>query len=263
LEVDTESKFKLDIIQEYFRIIKSITRRFDIESAKIDSIAIIIGLLTGLVVGVYDRALQYSNALFGMQRGFSVHEFPYYYVIFIPALGGLLVGIISYFLIKKQYGVQGLIETVTLRGSRLNLVDTFLETFTSIITISSGGSLGKEAPGVLAGAGTGALVGRILKSPERQLQVLLGCGAAGGIAAAFCAPLAGVVFVVEVIYGELETSTFIPIAISSVFATLVSSTIFGIKPIQISSYMLVSPYKELMLYLVLGLCAGVISTMLI
>ena len=83
------------------------------------------------------------------------------------------------------------------------------------------------------------------------------------IAAAFCAPLAGVVFVVEVIYGELETSTFIPIVISSVFATLVFSTIFGIKPIQISSYMLVSPYKELMLYLVLGLCAGVISTMLI
>ena len=95
------------------------------------------------------------------------------------------------------------------------------------------------------------------------MLVLLGCGAAGGIAAAFCAPLAGIVFVVEVIYGELETSTFIPIAISSVFATLVSSTIFGIKPIQISSYMLVSPYKELMLYLVLGLCAGVISTMLI
>ena len=263
LEANTKSKFKLDIIQEYSRIIKSITRRFDIESAKIDSIAIIIGLLTGLVVGIYDRVLQYSNALFGMQRGFPVHEFPYYYVIFIPALGGLLVGLISYFLIKKQYGVQGLIETVTLRGSRLNLIDTFLETFTSIITISSGGSLGKEAPGVLAGAGTGALVGRILKSPEKQLQVLLGCGAAGGIASAFCAPLAGVVFVVEVIYGELETSTFIPIVISSVFATLVSSTIFGIKPIQISSYVLVSPYEELMLYLVLGLCAGVISTILI
>jgi len=202
-----------------------------------------------------------------MQRGFPVHEFPYYYVIFVPALGGLLAGLISYFLIKKQYGVQGLIETVTLRGSRLNLKDTILKTFTSIITISSGGSLGKEAPGVLAGAGTGtgtvAFVWKILKSPERQLQVLLGCGAAGGIAAAFCAPLAGIVFVVEVIYGELETSTFIPIVISSVFATLVSSTIFDMKPIKISSYVLVSPYEELMLYLVLGLCAGVISTILI
>lgn len=64
-----------------------------------------------------------------------------------------MVGIISYFLIKKQYGVKGLIETVTLRGSKLNLVDTLLGTFTSIITIIYGGSLGKEAPGVLAGTG--------------------------------------------------------------------------------------------------------------
>ena len=198
-----------------------------------------------------------------MQRGFSVHEFPHYYVIFMPALGGLIVGIISYFLIKKRYGVDGLIETVALRGAKLNLLDSFLEVFASIITISSGGSLGKEAPGILAGAGTGAFVGRILKSPEKQLQILLGCGAAGGIAAAFNAPLAGVVFVVEVIYGELETKTFIPIVISSVFATLVSSTVFGVQILQIPSYVLVSPYKEFVLYLILGLLAGIVSTILI
>lgn len=263
MEVNEKSKFRSHSILEYSRIKEYITRRFDTESAKINSIAIIIGLLTGLVIGVYDRALQYFSTLFGMQRGFSVHEFPPYYVIFMPALGGLIVGIISYFLIKKRYGVDGLIETVALRGAKLNLLDSFLEVFASIITISSGGSLGKEAPGILAGAGTGAFVGRILKSPEKQLQILLGCGAAGGIAAAFNAPLAGVVFVVEVIYGELETKTFIPIVISSVFATLVSSTIFGVKIIQIPSYVLVSPYKEFVLYLILGLLAGIVSTILI
>ncbi|MFZ2497920.1 MAG: chloride channel protein [Methanosarcina sp.] len=263
MEVNEKSKFRSHSILEYSRIKEYITRRFDTESAKINSIAIIIGLLTGLVIGVYDRALQYFSTLFGMQRGFLVHEFPPYYVIFMPALGGLIVGIISYFLIKKRYGVDGLIETVALRGAKLNLLDSFLEVFASIITISSGGSLGKEAPGILAGAGTGAFVGRILKSPEKQLQILLGCGAAGGIAAAFNAPLAGVVFVVEVIYGELETKTFIPIVISSVFATLVSSTIFGVQIIQIPSYVLVSPYKEFVLYLILGLLAGIVSTILI
>ena len=264
MEVNTKFKFRFRSLSEYSRIREYITRRFDTESTRINSIAILIGLLTGLVIGVYDRgydrALQYFNTLFGMQRGFSVHELPHYYVIFMPALGGLIVGLISYFLIKKRYGVDGLIETVALRGSRLNLIDSFLEVFASIITISSGGSLGKEAPGVLAGAGTGAFLGRILKSPERQLQILLGCGAAGGIAAAFSAPLAGVVFVVEVIYGELDTKTFIPIVISSVFATLVSSTVFGIKTLQISSYLLVSPYREFGLYLLLGLLAGIVST---
>lgn len=262
MEVKPESRFRFRSIKEYPRIAEYIAR-FDTEVTRVNSIAILIGLLTGLVIGVYDRALEYSNTLFGMQQGFSLHEFPHYYVIFMPALGGLVVGIISHFFIKKNYGVGGLIETVTLRGAKIRLKDAFLEVFTSIITISSGGALGKEAPGVVAGAGTGSFVGKILKSPERQLQVLLGCGAAGGIAAAFSAPLAGVVFVVEVIYGELETKTFIPIVISSVFATLVSSTLFGIKPIEISSYQLVSPYKEVGLCLILGLLAGVISTILI
>ena len=144
MEVNEKSKFRSHSIREYSRIKEYITRSFDTESAKINSIAIIIGLLTGLVIGVYERALQYFNTLFGMQRGFSVHEFPPYYVIFMPALGGLIVGIISYFLIKKRYGVDGLIETVALRGARLNLLDSFLEVFASIITISSGGSLGKR-----------------------------------------------------------------------------------------------------------------------
>jgi CIC family chloride channel protein len=262
LEVKPESRFRFLSIKEYPRLTEYISR-FDTEATRVNSIAILIGLLTGLVIGVYDRALQYSNTLFGMQQGFSLHEFPHYYVIFIPALGGLVVGIISHFFIKKNYGVGGLIETVTLRGAKIRLKDAFLEVFASIITISSGGALGKEAPGVVAGAGTGAFVGRILKSPERQLQTLLGCGAAGGIAAAFSTPLAGVVFVVEVIYGELETRTFIPLVISSVFATLVSSTLFGVKILQISSYQLVSPYKELGLCLILGLLAGIVSTTLI
>ena len=263
MEINPESRYRFHNIKEYPRIMEYITRRFDTEATRVNSIAIIIGLLTGLVIGVYDLTLQYSSVFLGMQQGYSLHQFPYYYVMFMPALGGLAVGIISHYLIKKKYGVQGLIETVTLRGARIKLGDVFLEVFTSIITISSGGALGKEAPGVLAGAGTGAFVGKILRSPERQLQILLGCGAAGGIAAAFSAPLAGVVFVVEVIYGELETRTFIPIVISSVFATLVSSTLFGINPIRISSYHLLSPYKELGLCLILGLLAGMVSTILI
>ncbi|MDW5550611.1 MAG: chloride channel protein [Methanosarcina sp.] len=253
----------LSIRKYYSSIRKYITRRFDIESAKINSIAILIGLLTGLVIGIYDRALLYFSTLFGMQRGFSVHELPSYYIMFMPALGGLIVGMISHFLIKRRYGVDGLIETVAVRGARLNLTDSLLEVFASIISISSGASLGKEAPGIVGGAWTGALVGRILKNQEKRLQILLGCGAAGGIAAVFSAPLAGVVFVVEVIYGELETSTFIPIVISSVFATLVSNSIIGIELLQIPAYSLVSPYRELGLYLVFGLLAGVVSTVLI
>ena len=97
-------------IWEFSRLKKYITRRFDIESAKINSIAILIGLLTELVIGIYDRALLYFSTLFGMQRGFSVHEFPPYYVVFMPALGGLIVGMISYFLMRSAMELMGLLK---------------------------------------------------------------------------------------------------------------------------------------------------------
>lgn len=80
MEVKPESRFGIHRIKEYPRLIEYISR-FDTEATRVNSIAILIGLLTGLVIGVYDRALQYSNTLFGMQQGFSLHEFPHYYVI--------------------------------------------------------------------------------------------------------------------------------------------------------------------------------------
>ncbi|MFY1112529.1 MAG: chloride channel protein [Methanosarcinaceae archaeon] len=263
MEDGPESKFRFHNVSEYHKLTEHIAQRFDTESTRVNSFAIVIGILTGLVIGLYDRALRYSSIFFGILEDLPTHDYTNYGIILVPAVGGLIVGLISHFMIKQHYGVEGLIETVTLRGAKIKPLYAFLEVFTSIITIGSGGSLGKEAPGILAGSGIGALVGRLAKSSERQLRILLGCGASGGIAAAFNAPLAGVVFVVEVIYGELETKTFIPIVISSVFATLISSTVFGIKPIQISHYELVNPYQELILYLVLGLLAGIVATVLI
>jgi len=263
LEDGPESKFRFHNVSEYHKLTEHIAQRFDTESTRVNSFAMVIGILTGLLIGLYDRALRYSSLFFGVSEGLPTHDYTDYWIILVPAVGGLIVGLISHFIIKHRYGVEGLIETVTLRGARIKPLYAFLEVFTSIITIGSGGSLGKEAPGILAGSGIGALVGKLAKSSERQLRILLGCGASGGIAAAFNAPLAGVVFVVEVIYGELETKTFIPIVISSVFATLISSTVFGIKPIQTSYYELVNPYQELILYLVLGLLAGIVATILI
>lgn len=263
MEDGPESKFRFHNVSEYHKLTEHIAQRFDTESTRVNSFAMVIGILTGLLIGLYDRALRYSSLFFGVSEGLPTHDYTDYWIILVPAVGGLIVGLISHFIIKHRYGVEGLIETVTLRGARIKPLYAFLEVFTSIITIGSGGSLGKEAPGILAGSGIGALVGKLAKSSERQLRILLGCGASGGIAAAFNAPLAGVVFVVEVIYGELETKTFIPIVISSVFATLISSTVFGIKPIQTSYYELVNPYQELILYLVLGLLAGIVATVLI
>ena len=213
-----------------------------------------------MIIVVYDRSIEICNLLFFG----SVTGSPHYYLIFLPAIGGLIVGIVAHLFIKtRRSDIEEVIEASALHGGRIKTKNAFLEVFLSIVSVGSGGSVGKEAPGVLAGAGVGSTIAQILKTPDRRLKTLLGCGASAGIAAAFNAPLAGVVFVVEVIIGELEARTFIPIVISSVFATLVSSLIFNVRPLQISYYELVSPLNESMLYLILGLLAGVVSVLLI
>lgn len=226
------------------------------DSVVSNSLALIVGILTGITIFLYDRSLTYSSYFFFEHNAGISH----YYVIFLPAIGGLLVGMISHYLMKKRrYSIENVIESTTLHGGKMQPRNVFLEVVSSLISLGSGASVGKEAPVVLAGAGIGSTLAQTLKIRGNRLKVLLGCGASAGIAAAFNAPLAGVVFSVEVILGELEASTFIPIVISSVFATLTSNVVFGVRPIQISQYQLVNPFQESFLYLMLGILAGLAS----
>lgn len=238
---------------------QSIIKWLSSESVFSNSLAVTVGVLTGIVIVLYDHALELSSELFFE----PVYNAQHYYVIFIPAIGGLLVGIISHRFMKKQrYSIDNVIESATLYGGKMQPRTVFLEVLSSVISLGSGASAGKEAPVVLAGAGIGSAFAQMLKMRGNRLKILLGCGASGGIAAAFNAPLAGVVFSVEVILGELEAATLVPIVISAVFATLVSNVIFGVRPIQISYYELISPVHEAILYLVLGLFAGLTAVVL-
>ncbi|WP_406660797.1 chloride channel protein [Methanolobus sp. ZRKC3] len=229
------------------------------ESIISNSLAVIIGLLTGIAIVIYDHAIEFSNqAFFG-----NIEGQPGYYVILLPALGGLLVGALFHLSRgTRRYDIEHVIEATTLHGGRISAKNAFMEVLASVISIGSGGSVGKEAPVVLAGSGIGSSIARTLKIHGNRVKILIGCGASGGIAAAFNAPLAGVVFAVEVILGELEAKTFIPIVISAVFATLISNVVFGVRVIQVSNYELVSPFYESLLYLGLGMLAGVISVVL-
>jgi CIC family chloride channel protein len=164
---------------------------------------------------------------------------------------------------KNRCGVAEVMEATALQGGKIKSKFAFYEVFLSMISICTGGSVGKEAPGVLAGTGVGATVANWMKSPDHRFRILIACGASGGIAAAFHAPLAGVVFVVEVILGELQARTLIPVVLSSVFSTLVTEIIFGIQPIQISYYGMESPFYEPTLYIIMGVLAGIVAAIFI
>jgi CIC family chloride channel protein len=194
-----------------------------------------VGLLTGFVAIGLAEAIHAVQALALGERGAPVDVLPFlprWRVLLVPALGGLLVGIVGRYLSRevRGHGVPEVMEAVALRGGRIRKRVVLTKSLASAITIGSGGSVGREGPIVHIGASVGSAVGQTLGLPADRLRTLTAAGAAGGIAAAFNAPIAGAFFALEVIARNFATPTFGPVVLCAVFATVVSRLYFGAAP---------------------------------
>ena len=183
---------------------------------------------------------------------------PWYRILFVPALGGLLVAPLV-FLVSREaqgHGVPEVMESVALKGGKIPPRVALVKSLASALTIGTGGSVGREGPVVHIGASLGSALGQVLRLPTSRLPTLVGCGVAGGIAAVFNAPIAGAFFALEVIMGNFAMPAFGPVMLSSVLATVVSRAHFGDHPaFLVPKYTLVSVW-ELPLYLLLGIACG-------
>jgi CIC family chloride channel protein len=186
---------------------------------------------------------------------------PWYLRILIPALGGLVVGPLVYFLAKeaKGHGVPEVMEAVALRSGIIRKRIVVVKSIVSAVCIGTGGSVGREGPIVQIGSAIGSSLGQVLRVSEDRIRTLVGCGAAAGIAATFNAPVAGSMFALEIILGDFGLATFSPIVISSVMATAVSRHFLGNSPaFLVPAYQLVSAW-ELPLYVILGFFCALVS----
>ncbi|MBN1280389.1 MAG: chloride channel protein [Candidatus Thermoplasmatota archaeon] len=182
-------------------------------------------------------------------------------VVLVPAIGGLIVGLLVFFFAKeaKGHGVPEVMEAVAVRGGKIRPRVAVVKTIASSVCIGSGGSTGREGPIIQIGAAVGSAIGQLLSLPPGGVKILLACGATAGIAATFNTPIAGVIFAIELILFELKTKSFIPLVISSVTATIISRIFLGQEPaFPIPIYHFISPY-ELAFYLLLGLLAGIVA----
>lgn len=145
------------------------------------------------------------------------------YLVF-PALGIFITGWVVRNLVRDDisHGVTRILYAFAKRNSRIKLHNTYSSVLTSSITIGFGGSVGAEAPIVYTGAAIGSNLGRFFKVEPRTLMLLLGCGAAAAISGIFKAPIAGLVFTLEVLMLDLTMTSVLPLLISSVTAVTVS-----------------------------------------
>ncbi|RLI82520.1 hypothetical protein DRP07_05080 [Archaeoglobales archaeon] len=233
---------------------------------KFNLLAIITGVTCGFIAIGFRYLIFGFNDLFFSGLGSAMGFISPYYLILIPAIGGIFVGFLTYYFAPeaKGHGVPEVMNAVALQGGRIRPRVVAVKALASSICIGSGGSAGREGPIVQMGSATGSTIAQLLRLTPYQTKILVACGAAGGIAGTFNTPIAGVLFSLELIIRELKIRSFTPIVISSVFATIVSRIFLGFLGIktafvfEVPPYTLKTPY-EIVFYLFLGLLAGAVA----
>ena len=231
-------------------------------------VAVIIGVVGGFgAVGIQFSIKFFQKIFWGSWQPDLVYlkTLPVLVKIGVPTGGGLLVGLIVYYVAReaKGHGVPEVMEAIALKNGIIRPRVVIAKLFASAICIGSGGSVGREGPVIQIGSSIGSTVGQFLGVTAQRVKIFVACGAAAGIAAAFNAPIAGALFSVEIILGDFGVAQFSPIVISSVMATVVSRHFLGDFPaFEVPHYHLVSAF-ELIPYAVLGLLAGLVSLLFI
>ena len=186
------------------------------------------------------------------------------YVIIIPAIGGLLVGPLVYFFAReaKGHGVPEVMEAVALKGGRIRPRVAIVKSLASALSIGSGGSVGREGPIVQIGSALGSSLGQLLNLSEDRVRNLVACGAAGGIAATFNSPIAGVIFALEIFLGEFTIHGFSSVVISSVAASVIGRIAFGdIPAFSIPTEYGIASLWEYIFFPILGVLAALFGVL--
>lgn len=223
---------------------------------------LVLSIVTGLVVGL---AAVILKTLIGLiQRGLgdvfggALNGVVYY--ILLPGVGMLLAMVFCKYIIKDNigHGVTKALQAVSRHDSRIKPHNTWSSVLASSVTIGFGGSVGAEAPIVYTGAAIGSNFARRAGMSYRSMTILLGCGAAAAVAGIFKAPLAGVLFVLEILLFNISMNSMMPLLLSTVSATVVSYIFLGRStPFECS----LTPFNlaNIPFYLILGVFCGACS----
>lgn len=189
-------------------------------------LALLTGIISGLAAVLLKRLIETISEMITSQL--SISEGNYLYLI-TPVIGILIVGIYVRYVVKDNisHGVTQVLYAISQKKSRLKIHNMYTSVVASSITIGFGGSVGAEGPIVYTGAAIGSNLGSMLRLSPRTLMVLVGCGAAAGIAGIFKAPIAGVLFTVEVLMLDLTAASVMPLMVAAVAGATVSYVYTG------------------------------------
>lgn len=221
-------------------------------------VSFLIGIFTALAAYILKSLIHLIQHVLTSQ---FVTEGANYIYLITPAVGILIAGLFVKYIVRDDisHGVTKILYAISQRKSFIKLHNVYTSIIASSITIGFGGSVGAEAPIVLTGSAIGSNLGRLFKVEQRYLMLLIGCGAAGAIAGIFKAPIAGLVFVVEVLLLDLTTFTVLPLLVTSVTAATLSYLTMGTKAMFSYAHTDVFILERIPMVILLGIFCGVVS----
>src|ERR1041385_8095171 len=222
-----------------------------------------IGLAAGLIafalyklIGLFTNLVFYHrwSAEFVSVRAHTLGP----WVIVVPVIGGLIVGIMAKYGSPKikGHGIPEAMEAVLVNRSRIQPRVAILKAISAAIAIGTGGPFGAEGPIIQTGGAVGSLVGQVFHTTASERKVLLACGAAAGMSATFNTPIAGVILAIELLLFEFKSRSFIPLVIASTIATAVHMQLLGTGPMFTVAAMDFGIPRALPFYLLLGGLCG-------
>ncbi len=221
-------------------------------------LSLVVGLLSALSAALLKNAIHFTNQIL---TRWITHEWGSSLYLIYPVVGMFLTFLFVRFIVRDKigHGISRVLYAISKKKSFLRVHNVWTSIVASTLTIGFGGSVGAEAPIVLTGSSIGSAVGRFFKLNYKNITLLIGCGAAGAISGIFKAPIAGIVFTIEILMLDLTISSIVPLLISSVTAATVAYFLMGknvLMNFNVTGGFIIA---NIPWYIVLGIVSGLIS----
>ena len=244
--------FIKDVISPLRKLLKKLSER-DVMMI----LALFVGVCCGFAAVVLKTAIEFISH--GLTSWFDGEAYNFLYLVY-PGVGMLIAMLFVKYIVKDNigHGVTKVLVAVSKNESKIKPHNMWSSMLASSVTIGFGGSVGAEAPIVYTGAAIGSNVARYMGLSYKNMTILLGCGAAGAVAGIFKAPLAGVLFTLEILLFNISMSSILPLLLSTISATVISYVFLGDKPPFECS---ITPFAlgNIPYYLILGLFSAMCS----
>ena len=232
---------------------------FEIDQVKlVYFLSLVVGLLSAIAAAILKYSIHYVHKI--LTDGITTRSLSYLYLAY-PLIGMFLTLLFVRYVVKDNigHGISRILFAISRKKSHLKSHNTWSSIIASTLTIGFGGSVGAEAPIVLTGSSIGSAIGRFFKLNYKNITLLIGCGAAGAVSGIFKAPVAGIVFTLEILMLDLTISSIVPLLISSVTAATVAYFLMGDKVLLTFNIVGAFNISNIPWYLLLGVVSGLIS----